>query len=133
MLYQNLKDAVLDLDPVLIQTLCGFTVEELPSGYRVTFRFALFGPDLANVREGEAGEILTETVAAYPDVKIMLAPEVSPGEQIQELGESELLGELAAVQIPPGTKFNDGDAPLWIVHTHSGSTAEKIRWLNSIG
>ena len=44
--YSNLKDAVLDLDPLLIRTLAAFSIDESDEGHLVTFRFMLYGQHL---------------------------------------------------------------------------------------
>ncbi len=131
-IYQNLKDAVLDLDPILIRTLSGFTIETAPEGFRVIFKFAFYGPDLGNLEEMPDTE-RASTVAQYPDIEVLLDGGVWPKDQIDELNESEILGGLSALQIPPNVKGNQTDAPKWVVQTHAGSQAEWIEWLNSIG
>lgn len=133
MIYRNLKDAVLELDPVLIGTMSGFTFETHAEVHRVRFRFALYGPNLDDAHETESGDIETKTVAQYPDTVVSLALDLDPEEQIRGLEESEILGGFHAVQLPPGIAGNDTEAPKWVVRAHSGSQAEWIAWLGSIG
>lgn len=132
-IYRHLKDALLDLDPVLIDTLSGFSIEAVGRGYLVRFKFAFYGPALneATLSHGIGAE--SGAVAQYPDIEVLLDRGVWPKEQIEELSECEIAGQLHAVQIPPGYPGNSSDEPKWIVETHAGSQAERLQWLRSIG
>jgi len=131
-LYRHLKDAVLDLDPVLINTLSGFSVEAGQRGYTVRFKFAFYGPALTDTTLSEIPGVGSGAVAQYPDIEVLLDPATWPKEQIDELGECEIAGQLHAVQIPPKYPGNSSDEPKWIVQTHAGSQAERLQWLRSI-
>jgi hypothetical protein len=132
-IYRHIKDALLDLDPVLIDTLSGFSIEAVGRGYLVRFKFAFYGPTLneATLSHGDGAE--SGAVAQYPDIEVLLDRGVWPKEQIEELSECEIAGQLHAVQIPPGYPGNSSDEPKWIVETHAGSQAERLQWLRSIG
>lgn len=111
--YKSLKDAVLDLDPVLIRTLAAFSVEETAEGRVVLFRFAFYGPNLERPSD----------VEQYPDVSVGLDGAVDLKREIEELEDSDLVGALNVMHVPPGK---------WIVKTHAGSQGERIAWRNSI-
>ena len=130
-MYRSLKDAVLELDDVLIRTLCGFSIERGDHGYRVVFKMAFYGPDIEALDQTPAGERVGE-IAQYPDVAVLLEGSASPRTEIEELSDCRILGELYAKQIPPQTAGNDSDEPKWVVSTHCGSQAERIEWLRSI-
>lgn len=132
MTYPTLQAAVGDLDEVLVRTTAAFTIQQQQRHYLVRFKFAWFGPDLDNLCENDIGGLSSETVAQYPDVEVALSLDAELAQQLAELDARGVLGTLHTMQIPPGSKGNDGDAPLWVVRTHSGSTAERIQWLNSI-
>ncbi|MBI1354017.1 MAG: hypothetical protein GC160_06700 [Acidobacteria bacterium] len=121
--YPSLKDAVLDLDPVLINTLAAFWVERHPQGLVVLFRFAWYGPNLEDPRN----------VEQYPDIQVLLPAHLDAEEEIRGLEESELLGEFNQMQLRPHVLGNPTDQPKWVVKTHAGSQAERIQWRNSIG
>lgn len=129
MLVANLKDAILELDELLLKTLGGLIIEGGGEHYRITLKFALYGPSLESL--GEPGGAANE-VEQYPDRVFSLSREADPADQIRELEECELLGNLHAFQIPPGSNGNAGAEPKWIVKAHAGSTAERIAWLASI-
>lgn len=131
--YRNLKDALLDLDPVLIDTLSGFSIEAGERGYRVRFKFAFYGPALNDETLSASGKTGSGVVAQYPDIEVVLDRRVWPKDQIDELSECEIVGQLHAVQIPPGYPGNSSEEPKWIVETHAGSQAERLQWLRSIG
>ena len=121
--YPSLKDAVLDLDPVLIRTLAAFWIERHSAGLVVLFRFAWYGPNLEDPRN----------VEQYPDIEVLLPGSLDAEDEIIGLDESELLGELNRMQLPPHALGNPTDQPKWVVKTHAGSQAERIQWRNSIG
>ena len=131
--YRHLKDALLELDPVLIETLSGFSIEAGERGYMVRFKFAFYGPALNDESLSGNSEAGSGMVAQYPDIEILLDSTVWPKDQIDELSECDLAGQLHAVQIPPGYPGNSSDEPKWIVETHAGSQAERLQWLRSIG
>ena len=133
MTYRHLKDAVLDLDALLINTLSGFVVEASEPGYRVVFCFAFYGPDLDAIEQTQGGAEQADTIAQYPDIEVVLDGAASPQEQITELEESDLLGGFQILRIPTGLRGNDTSETKWVVTTHAGSKAERIEWLNSIG
>lgn len=122
----------MDLDEVVIETISGFSIEQAEQGYLATFKVAFFGPDLEALDRVAAGE-RAGTVASFPDVKVIIDDTVWPEDQIAELHETRLLGELYAIQIPPRVRGNDTDMPKWVVTTHGGSQAERIAWRKSIG
>ena len=130
-MYRSLKDAVLDLDDVLIQTLCGFSIERCDRGHRVVFKMAFYGPDIEALEETPVGERVGE-IAQYPDVEVFLDESARPRTEIEELSDCGILGELYAKQIPPRALGNESDEPKWVVTTHFGSQAERIEWLRSI-
>ena len=132
-IYRHLKDALLDLDPVLIDTLSGFSIEAAGRGYLVRFKFAFYGPALNDATLSENADACSGAVAQYPDIEVLLDRGVWPKEQIDELSECEIAGQLHAAQIPPGYPGNNSDEPKWIVETHAGSQAERLQWLRSIG
>ncbi len=121
--YRNLKDAVLDLDPLLIRTLGALSIETRDDGYLVLFRFMLYGQHLE--RDGD--------VEQCPDVKVLLDGKVDPEEEIKGLEECEIVGGLNSLKIAAGWPGNDGEGPKWVVKTHAGSQGERIEWRNSIG
>ncbi|MCB9386115.1 MAG: hypothetical protein H6509_16005 [Bryobacterales bacterium] len=112
--YPSLKDAVLDLDPVLIRTLAAFSIERTDEGLVTLFRFAFYGPNLE--RENDVDQ--------YPDIYVLLPPSLDPKEEIQGLEESEIVGSFNILEMAPVQK--------WLVKTHAGSQAERIAWRNSI-
>ena len=132
-IYRHLKDALLDLDPVLIDTLSGFSIEAGERGYVVRFKFAFYGPALTDATLSESAETGSGAVAQYPDIEVLLDRGVWPKQQIGELSECEIAGQLHALQIPPGYPGNGSHEPKWIVETHAGSQAERLQWLRSIG
>jgi hypothetical protein len=121
--YPSLKDAVLDLDPILIDTLAAFWIEQRREGLVVLFRFAWYGPQLEDSRN----------VEQYPDREALLPGSLDPEEEIRGLEESELLGSFNSMQLRPHVPGNPTDKPKWVVKTHAGSQAERIQWRNSIG
>lgn len=131
--YQHLKDALLDLDPVLIDTLSGFSIEAGGEGYRVRLKFAFYGPALTAAILSDSAGPGSGMVAQYPDIEVLLDRNIWPKDQIDELSECEIAGQLHEVQIPPGYPGNCSDEPKWIVQTHAGSQAERLEWLRSIG
>ena len=112
--YPSLKDAVLDLDPVLIQTLAAFSIERTDEGLLTLFRFAFYGPNLERASD----------VDQYPDIKVLLPAALDARDEIQGLEESEIVGSFNVLEIASEQK--------WIVKTHAGSQAERIAWRNSI-
>jgi len=120
--YNSLKDAVLDLDPVLIGTLAAFSIERTSEGLLTLFRFAFYGPNLERMTD----------VAQYPDIEVLLSAELDPREEIQGLEDCEIVGGFHVLEIAPGWPGNDSDAPKWVVKTHAASQAERIEWRNSI-
>lgn len=132
-IYRHLKDALLDLDPVLIDTLSGFSIEAAERGYLVRFKFAFYGPALTEATLSEKEGMASGAVAQYPDIEVLLERSIWPKEQIEELSECEIAGQLHAAQIPPGYPGNGSHEPKWIVETHAGSQAERLQWLRSIG
>lgn|GEM_PF-2523812 len=121
--YPSLKDAVLDLDPILIDTLAAFWIERHPEGLVVLFRFAWYGPQLEDARN----------VEQYPDRQVLLPGNLDAEEEILGLEESELLGAFNRMQLTPYAPGNPTGKPKWVVKTHAGSQAERIQWRNSIG
>ena len=80
--YRSLKDAVLDLDPLLIRTLGALSIETRPEGHLVLFRFMLYGQNLE--RETD--------VEQCPDVEVLLDRGLDPDEELRELEECEIVG-----------------------------------------
>ncbi len=120
--FPSLRDAVLDLDPVLIRTLAAFSIERRDEGLRVLFRFAFFGAKLDQ----------PHNVEQYPDIEVLLPLSLDPKEEIDSLEETEIIGAFNAIELAPNALDNAGDSPKWIVKAHSGSQAERIQWRNSI-
>lgn len=121
--YSNLKDAVLDLDPLLIRTLAAFSIDQHDQGYLVTFRFMLYGQHLERPSD----------VDQCPDKTVLLESSLDLKREIADLDECEILGSLNAALLGPGSAGNSVLTPRWVVKTHSGSQAERIKWRNSIG
>ncbi len=121
--YRSLKDAVLDLDPLLIRTLGAFSIDGHDEGYLVTFRFMLYGQHLERPTD----------VDQCPDKQVLLSGDLDLETEIQELDECEILGSLNPALVSPDLSANDGPGPRWVVKTHAGSQAERIEWRNSIG
>jgi hypothetical protein len=120
--YPSLKDAVLDLDPVLIRTLAAFSIERTDEGLVTLFRFAFYGPNLERASD----------VDQYPDIQVLLPGSLDPREEIRGLEESEIVGAFHVLELKPGWPGNETGAPKWVVKTHAGSQAERIEWRNSI-
>jgi hypothetical protein len=120
--YSNLKDAVLDLDPLLLRTLAAFSIDEGDEGHLVTFRFMLYGQHFERPSD----------VDQCPDKTVLLDSNLDLQREIADLHDCEILGSLNAARLAPGL----GDAPArshrWVVKTHSGSQGERIEWRNSI-
>ncbi len=112
--YPSLKDAVLDLDPVLIHTLAAFSIERTDDGLLVLLRFAFYGPNLE--RESDVDQ--------YPDILVLLPASLDPVEEIRGLEESEIVGGFHVLELAADAK--------WVVKTHSATQAERIEWRNSI-
>jgi len=129
--YRNLIEAVGDLDEIVVRTICGFSVQTTQDGYLAIFKVAFFGPDIEALENVPAGE-KAETIAQYPEVKVLVDDAVWPQDQIDELHATRTLGELYAVQIPPHVRGNETAMPKWVVSTHCGSQAERIAWRQSI-
>ena len=121
--YSNLKDAVLDLDPLLIRTLGALSIRSHPEGYLVLFRFMLYGQHLERASD----------VEQCPDVEVLLDGGLDPEEEIRGLEECEIVGGLNALKVDAGWPGNDTEEPQWLVKTHAGSQGERIEWRNSIG
>ena len=121
--FSSLRDAVLDLDPVLIRTLAAFSIERREDHLHVLFRFAFYGPRLDE----------PHNVEQYPDVLVRLPGFLDPKEQIDSLEETEIAGAFNSLELAPHVPGNPTDAPKWVVKTHAGSQAERIEWRNSIG
>ena len=121
--YACLRDAVLDLDPVLIRTLAAFSIERHRPGLVVLFRFAFYGAKIDNPHD----------IEQYPDIEVLLPATLDPKEEIDSLEETELLGGFNALQLAPHVPGNPTDKPKWVVKTHAASQAERIEWRNSIG
>ncbi len=121
--YTNLKDAVLDLDPLLIRTLGALSIEQRSEGYLVLFRFMLYGQHLERATD----------IEQCPDVEVLLDSRVDPDTEIRDLEECEIVGGLNSLKIAPGWPGNDTNGPKWLVKTHAGSQGERIEWRNSIG
>jgi len=121
--YPSLKDAILDLDSILIDTLAAFWIERHSAGLVVLFRFAWYGPQLEDSRN----------VEQYPDRKVLLPGHLDAEEEIQGLEESEMLGSFNRLKLTANAPGNPTDKPKWVVKTHAGSQAERIQWRNSIG
>jgi len=122
--YPSLRDAVLDLDPVLINTLAAFSIEADDSGLTVRFRFAFYGQALEN----------PANVDQYPDITIRLeSPRgLDPKEEIDSLEDTDLVGGFHALEVAPGWPGNATGRPKWVVKTHSKTQAERIEWRNRL-
>jgi hypothetical protein len=120
--YSNLKDAVLDLDPLLIRTLAAFSIDEGDESHVVTFRFMLYGQHLERPSD----------VDQCPDKTVLLDAKLNLEQEIADLDDCEILGSLNAARLAPTM----GDSPVkshrWVVKTHSGSQGERIEWRSSI-
>jgi hypothetical protein len=120
--YSNLKDAVLDLDPLLLRTLAAFSIDEGEDAHLVTFRFMLYGQHLERPTD----------VDQCPDKTVLLDSGLDLEQEIADLHDCEILGALNAARVAPSLT----DAPVkshrWVVKTHSGSQGERIEWRNSI-
>ena len=121
--YSNLKDAVLDLDPLLIRTLGAFSIDDHDDAYLVTFRFMLYGQHLERPSD----------VDQCPDTQVLLDGELDLEREIADLEECEILGALNAARVAASLDGSKVRAPHWVVKTHAGSQAERIEWRNSIG
>ena len=121
--YRSLKDAVLDLDPLLIRTLGALSIETRPEGHLVLFRFMLYGQNLE--RETD--------VEQCPDVEVLLDSDLDPDEELRELEECEIVGGLNTMKIESGWPGAGSGGARWVVKTHAGSQGERIEWRNSIG
>jgi len=121
--FPSLRDAVLDLDPVLIRTLAAFSIERHGEHHQVLFRFAFFGPRIDQ----------PHNVEQYPDIHVLLPGFLDPKEQIESLEETDIAGGFNALELAPHAPGNPTDAPKWVVKTHAASQAERIQWRNSIG
>lgn len=120
--YSNLKDAVLDLDPLLIRTLGAFSIDDDEHGYLVTFRFMLYGQHLERPFD----------VDQCPDTQVLLDGTLDLEREIADLDECEILGALNAARVAASFEGRSIRAPHWVVKTHAGSQAERIEWRNSI-
>lgn len=129
--YPHLKDAVLDMDEVLIHTLDAFSLQRAGEHYRAVFRFAFYGPDLDALEDAAEGERVS-SLAQYPDIEVMIEGSAAPKQQIDELSDCGILGELLAVEMAPGATGNETGGAKWIVTTHCGCQAERIEWMRSI-
>lgn len=121
--FPSLRDAVLDLDPVLIRTMAAFSIERHGDQLQVLFRFAFFGPRIDE----------PHNVEQYPDIHVLLPGSLDPKEQIESLEETEIAGGFNALELGPHVPGNPTDSPKWVVKTHAASQAERIAWRNSIG
>jgi len=121
--FPSLRDAVLDLDPVLIRTLAAFSIERHGEYLRILFRFAFFGPRIDQ----------PHNVEQYPDIHVLLPGFLDPKEQIESLEETDIAGGFNALELAPHAPGNPTDSPKWVVKTHAASQAERIQWRNSIG
>ena len=120
--YSNLKDAVLDLDPLLIRTLAALTIDESDEGHLVTFRFMLYGQHLERPTD----------VDQCPDKTVLLEPSLNLEQEIADLDDCEILGSLNAARLAPALADAPAKSHRWVVKTHSGSQGERIEWRNSI-
>jgi hypothetical protein len=120
--YTNLKDAILDLDPLLIRTLGAFSIDDHDEGYLVTFRFMLYGQHLERPSE----------VDQCPDTRVLLDGELDLEREIADLDDCEILGSLNAARVEACFEAITSQAPRWVVKTHAGSQGERIEWRNSI-
>lgn len=122
--YRSLRDAVLDLDPVLINTLAAFSIEADDAGLTVRFRFAFYGQALEDPRN----------VDQYPDIEVRLESDggLDAKEEIDSLEDTELVGGFHAIEVAPGWPGNTTERPKWIVKTHSKTQAERIEWRNRL-
>ena len=120
--YSNLKDAVLDLDPLLIRTLAAFSIDEGDDSHVVTFRFMLYGQHLERPTD----------VDQCPDKTVLLDAKLDLKQEIADLEECEILGSLNAARLAPGIADSPARSHRWVVKTHAGSQGERIEWRNSI-
>jgi hypothetical protein len=90
-----------------------------------TFTLALlllfFDPALSD--EFRAGELRFWRDQARP-----LESTVSIWNQIVELHQSHMLGNLAVVRLTP----SEGEAPMWMIKAHAGSDGERAEWMRSV-
>ena len=128
--FPSLRDAVLDLDPVLIRTLAAFSIERRGEHLGTAvfqqsagLRFAFFGPRIDQ----------PHNVEQYPDIHVLLPGFLDPKEQIESLEETDIAGGFNALELAPHAPGNPTDSPKWVVKTHAASQAERIQWRNSIG
>ena len=120
--YSNLKDAVLDLDPLLIRTLAAFSIDEDDEGHVVTFRFMLYGQHLERPSD----------VDQCPDKVVLLDSNLDIEQEIADLDECEILGSLNAARLAPALADAPAKSHRWVIKTHAGSQGERIEWRNSI-
>lgn len=120
--YSNLKDAVLDLDPLLIRTLAAFSIDEGKESHVVTFRFMLYGQHLERPSD----------VDQWPDITVLLDAKLNLEQEIADLDDCEILGTLNAARLAPALADAPAKSHRWVVKTHSGSQGERIEWRNSI-
>jgi len=120
--YSNLKDAVLDLDPLLIRTLAAFSIDEGGESHVVTFRFMFYGQHLERPSD----------VDQCPDMTVLLDAKLDLEQEIADLHDCEILGSLNAARLAPAMADAPAKSHRWVVKTHSGSQGERIEWRNSI-
>lgn len=120
--YSNLKDAVLDLDPLLIRTLAAFSIDEGDESHVITFRFMLYGQHLERPSD----------VDQCPDKTVLLDAKLNLEQEIADLDDCEILGSLNAARLAPAMADAPANSHRWVVKTHSGSQGERIEWRNSI-
>lgn len=120
--YSNLKDAVLDLDPLLIRTLAAFSIDEGEESHLLTFRFMLYGQHLERPSD----------VDQCPDMRVLLDAKLNLEQEIADLNDCDILGSLNASRLAPSLADAPAASHRWVVKTHSGSQGERIGWRNSI-
>ena len=122
----TLLGAVHSLGIIELAAVSWINVRPLQSRHVAVFTVALLLP-LTDPTLSK--ELCSGPPRFWPDQKRLLDSKVPIQEQISELQQTQLLGNLAFTYL--AAIENEG-AALWLIKTHAGSDEERTDWLRSV-
>ena len=122
----TLLDAVQSLGIIELAATSSITIRSVRSEQMAVFTVALLLPLLdASLSE----ECCGGSLRFWPDQNRLVEGGIPLQDQIRELQESHLFGNLDAIHL---IAIEGAAAELWIVETHAGSHEERSAWMRSV-
>ena len=122
----TLLDAVRSLGIIELAATSWITIRSVQSEHIAVFTVALLLP-LWDAKLSE--ELRGGSLRFWPDQKRLVEDGIPVQDQILELQESHLFGNLDSIHL---MAIEGESAALWIVETHAGSHEERSTWMRSV-